>query len=566
MAETLQQEGLITLTSRRYLKCVNRPDEDYIHVTDLHCPGKVVLNGGPYYCPDCGRPIEYPSAGKEVFEELRVDLDYQGVESYISELLSELDIVRSQTWISDGVMRVTLTDDRSLIIVLADYAGSNRMATGQDAAEKIIYITVSPIHNPLPHDMATAYQLELADILIRGQDWLIEQIDKVTRLPRPQPLREETPLEQRLLGKETAAEENQPRSPASVAARDALQSKVSDNEITQMTDKDETGFVVLRNVLANLYSDEASARRVVSDVGLEGRRISFSGHATNTWHAILKEAENTDKIEKLITVALGDYGTNSDLLSACETYQGRIQSKSKKSTEPAPQGAVSSREAPITILFLAANPTDTTRLRLGEESRSIDQALRQTEYRDRFELEQAHAVRVADLQGLLLRYQPHIVHFSGHGSATSETTSSKARRHVGTIPISGHGGDGGAIILEDDAGKSHPVSPRALSTVFALLKDNIRCVVLNACYSAPQAQAIAEHIGCVIGMSDAIGDRAAISFATAFYQALGYGRDVKTAFELGRAQIDLEGIPEEKTPQLLATKVDPAEVVLVSSA
>ena len=67
-------------------------------------------------------------------------------------------------------------------------------------------------------------------------------------------------------------------------------------------------------------------------------------------------------------------------------------------------------------------------------------------------------------------------------------------------------------------------------------------------------------------MSDAIGDRAAISFATAFYQALGYGRDVKTAFELGRAQIDLEGIPEEKTPQLLATKVDPAEVVLVSSA
>lgn len=218
------------------------------------------------------------------------------------------------------------------------------------------------------------------------------------------------------------------------------------------------------------------------------------------------------------------------------------------------------------ILFLAANPSDTAQLRLAEESRSIDQAMRQAEYRDRFELAQAHAVRVADLQGLLLRYQPHIVHFSGHGSTAQEIPSGSASRHWVALNSSGQAEAGGAIILEDNNGHSHPVSARALSTVFSLLKDNIRCVVLNACYSEVQAQAIAQHIDCVIGMSVAISDRAAISFATAFYQALGFGKDIKTAFELGRAQIDLENIPEEQTPRLLAVNVDPAKIVLVSQS
>ena len=47
----------------------------------------------------------------------------------------------------------------------------------------------------------------------------------------------------------------------------------------------------------------------------------------------------------------------------------------------------------IRILFLTANPTDTNRLRLDEESRAIDQGLRRAEFRDRFELEQFQALR-----------------------------------------------------------------------------------------------------------------------------------------------------------------------------
>ncbi len=184
----------------------------------------------------------------------------------------------------------------------------------------------------------------------------------------------------------------------------------------------------------------------------------------------------------------------------------------------------------IKILFLASNPTDTSPLRLDEEIRSIDQALRQSKFRDRFDLQQCWAVRVTDIQGHLLRYNPHVVHFSGHGSALDE------------------------IVLEDDSGKSRSVTTRALSRLFSILKDTIRCVVLNACYSEKQARAISNHIDYVIGMSNSIGDSAAISFAAAFYQALGYGRDIKTAFDLGCTQIDLSNLSEQDTPKLFVKK------------
>ena len=191
------------------------------------------------------------------------------------------------------------------------------------------------------------------------------------------------------------------------------------------------------------------------------------------------------------------------------------------------------------ILFLAANPQDTSQLKLDQEIRGIDQALQGAEFRDNFDIEQQWAVRVADLQNYLLRHKPDIVHFSGHGSVTSE------------------------IILEDNDGNSQTVSSRALSQLFSVLKDNIRCVVLNACYSAVQADAIAKHIDCVVGMSHTVGDEAAVSFASAFYQALGFGRNVKTAFELGCLQIDSESLNEQDTPKLIARNCDPKEVVFV---
>ena len=193
----------------------------------------------------------------------------------------------------------------------------------------------------------------------------------------------------------------------------------------------------------------------------------------------------------------------------------------------------------IKILFLAANPKDTDPLRLGEEVRAIKERLRLSDLRDQFVVEQEWAVRVTDLHGHLLRHRPHVVHFSGHGSRTGE------------------------IALEDQAGNTKPVSPSALKRLFATLKDNIRCVVLNACYSEAQADGIVESIDCVIGMSGAIPDESAIAFAGSFYQGLGYGRSIQEAFDLGCGQIDLEGRGDEDVPKLVAsTGVDARNVYL----
>jgi hypothetical protein len=151
------------------------------------------------------------------------------------------------------------------------------------------------------------------------------------------------------------------------------------------------------------------------------------------------------------------------------------------------------------------------------------------------------AVRPDDLLQTLMEVKPHVVHFSGHGSPAGE------------------------IILLDDHGKPKPVSQEALVQLFKTLKDNIRVVVLNACYSRPQAEAIAQTIDCTIGMNQTIGDEAAINFAAWLYGAIGFRRSVKEAFEVGRAALLLEGIPEDKTPELLSRAgVDASKVVLVA--
>ena len=186
-----------------------------------------------------------------------------------------------------------------------------------------------------------------------------------------------------------------------------------------------------------------------------------------------------------------------------------------------------SEQQAISILFLSAEPTDTVRLRLGEEFRDIQESLQLAKLRERFSLEQRMSVRPADISQALLDMEPQIVHFSGHGSST------------------------GALCFEDKVGGIHPVTPDAMAALFEQFANCVNCVVLNACYSEIQANAIVRHISCVIGMNQELGDQTAIAFAIGFYQALGAGRTIDEAYKLGVVQIRLQGIPEHLTPVLL---------------
>jgi hypothetical protein len=182
------------------------------------------------------------------------------------------------------------------------------------------------------------------------------------------------------------------------------------------------------------------------------------------------------------------------------------------------------------ILIVSANPKDTNKLRLDEEVREIQAALKRANNRYDFEIVTCWAVRVEDLRRALLDHQPTIVHFSGHGSGST------------------------GLALENNSGQLQLVSTESLSRLFKLFQEQVECVVLNACLSIAQAEAIYQHIDYVIGMNRAIGDRAAIEFAIGFYDALGAGRTYEDCFELGCASIDLEGIPESEIPVLKARK------------
>jgi hypothetical protein len=179
------------------------------------------------------------------------------------------------------------------------------------------------------------------------------------------------------------------------------------------------------------------------------------------------------------------------------------------------------------ILFLSADPADTSRLRLGEEIREIRKELQLGEMRSRFEFEDRMAIRPEDVSRELLSVKPRIVHFSGHGNKK------------------------GAIYLQDSSGNSHPVDSETLGDLFELVADRVDCVLLNACYSAKQAEAIARSIKYVIGMNKAVTDDAAISFSVGFYQAIGAGRPIEEAFRYGKVQIRLKGIPEHLIPVLI---------------
>lgn len=195
------------------------------------------------------------------------------------------------------------------------------------------------------------------------------------------------------------------------------------------------------------------------------------------------------------------------------------------------------------ILFLAANPINSTQLQLDKEAREIENKIRTAEYRENFEFITKWAVQPDDLLQSLNEIKPTIVHFSGHGNIDEE------------------------IILSDNDSKAKPVGVIALKSLFTTLKDNIRVVLLNACFSELQAKTIVESIDCAIGMNNAIGDKSAILFAASFYRALAFGRTIQESFDQGITAILLEGLEENNTPVLMVRDgVNPKEIRFVEDS
>ncbi|HKO63420.1 MAG TPA: CHAT domain-containing protein [Pyrinomonadaceae bacterium] len=184
----------------------------------------------------------------------------------------------------------------------------------------------------------------------------------------------------------------------------------------------------------------------------------------------------------------------------------------------------------IRILFLSSNPWTTTRILVDEEAREIFEKLQEGPARDRFELHRHAATRPIDLQRLLMLHEPHIVHFSGHGS----------KQHK--------------IILGGKPGRGKQVDPDGLVKVFALYKKHVRLVVLNACFTKTQAKSLSEVIDYSVGAGKGIGDKEGVAFAGAFYRALSFGKSVTSAFESAKAELALTRMPRTRGLGLFVRK------------
>ena len=224
------------------------------------------------------------------------------------------------------------------------------------------------------------------------------------------------------------------------------------------------------------------------------------------------------------------------------------------------------------ILFLGANGHDTTRLQLGAEVRDIRRELTATGVGEAFSLVAELAVRPSDLQSLLLSHSPQVLHFSGHGSkrpGTPPPTGGAITRGASRefLPVEQNGLEGvrGGLLLEDSRGSSVHLRPDVLLALLSILKRDmsLRCVVLNACFTAEQAEAIAEHVDCVVGTAREIDDDSALAFTIAFYRAIAHGKSVGDAFALGRVEIGLRGLPGEDVPQLFCRRGVVADSIFV---
>jgi hypothetical protein len=168
------------------------------------------------------------------------------------------------------------------------------------------------------------------------------------------------------------------------------------------------------------------------------------------------------------------------------------------------------------ILFLGANPPGTSRLRIDEEIREIQQEIQLGRERDRIKIEIRSAVRPRDITRAMVDFRPHFVHFAGHGGGGEES-----------------------FVGEDTTGKPVLIPVAALADAFKVFKADVRCVLVNACRTEHLARGLKSVLpgARVIGMRQEVGDRAAIEFSAGFYQGVGGGMEIDDAFSLGLAQM-----------------------------
>lgn len=159
---------------------------------------------------------------------------------------------------------------------------------------------------------------------------------------------------------------------------------------------------------------------------------------------------------------------------------------------------------PLRVLFVSACPTNEVRIRVDAELRSLREVVRTQP--GRIALFDSVASSFEGLHRELIERDYDILHISAHGTEDS-------------------------LVLERPDGEAQEVDTGTLTEIFARRADTLRCVVLNACWSATWfARPLAP---AMVVMNGEIDDEGALGFTRAFYEALAAGRTIEAAFAEG---------------------------------
>jgi hypothetical protein len=195
----------------------------------------------------------------------------------------------------------------------------------------------------------------------------------------------------------------------------------------------------------------------------------------------------------------------------------------------------------LRVLMLAASSEGD--LRVGREQKRIRVAVERAVHRDLVELDVRTSASTSDLLDGIVRFRPHVVHFSGHGNDD-------------------------LIVFEDEVDEPHEgvvVSAEAFARAVAATDEPPLLILLNSCNSASQIDRLVENVApFAIGMSDEIEDGDAITYAAQFYATVANGHSIQSAHASGQAALELAGLAGADLPRLAhAPDVDPATAYLV---
>ncbi|MBP7962596.1 MAG: CHAT domain-containing protein [Caldilineaceae bacterium] len=177
---------------------------------------------------------------------------------------------------------------------------------------------------------------------------------------------------------------------------------------------------------------------------------------------------------------------------------------------------------PLRLLVIISNPTDVAALDVAQEQAIIGDALTEAAGQGHMELEILTLATVEGISQALRRFQPHIVHFIGHGIFDQGQAS---------------------LVLVDEVNRAVLVDERQVRELFTGQKET-RLVVLNACQTAtlsatqPLAgmapRLLQRQLSGVVAMQYPLTDKAALIFSREFYRSLALGYPVDAAISEAR--------------------------------